>query len=98
MAGYRLIIRSAPSEVIRHLPPSVKRPVRSAIRLLAADPSIGEKLHGELEGFWKYRVNRYRLVYRVRARNRIIELMAIGHRRSIYEEVAELLKSEAKKG
>lgn len=95
MAGYRLAIRSRPAQVIRHLPPDVKRAVKSAIRLLSADPSIGAKLRGELDGLWKYRVNRYRLVYQIERKDRIMDLLAVGRRRGVYEEVAELLRTKA---
>jgi mRNA interferase RelE/StbE len=92
MAGYRLAIRSAAAEAIRHLPPDVKRAVRSALRALAADPAFGERLHAELEGLWKYRVRRFRLVYRVDRKSKLIDVVAVGERRGIYEEVAELLR------
>jgi mRNA interferase RelE/StbE len=92
MAGHRLAIRSRPAEVIRHLPPDVKRAVRSALRALAADPAVGDRLHAELEGLWKYRVRRFRLVYRVDRKSKLIDVVAVGERRGIYEEVAELLR------
>jgi len=74
--------------VIRHLPPEVKRGVKAALRALAGDPSVGEPLRRNLEGLWKYRVRRYRLVYAVERRERTFRIFAVGHRRGIYEEVA----------
>jgi mRNA-degrading endonuclease RelE of RelBE toxin-antitoxin system len=40
------------------------------------------------EGFWKYRVRRYRVVYEIRRREHVIRVIAVGHRRRIYEDVA----------
>ena len=51
------------AEVIRHLPPDLKRGVKHAIRALSMDPFSGEPLVRELEGLWKYRVRRFRIVY-----------------------------------
>jgi mRNA interferase RelE/StbE len=85
---YRPDIRGKVADTIRRLPPSLKRTVRAAIRALAADPAIGEPLHGELEGRFKYRVRRYRIVYRVDHGARVLHIIAVGHRRSIYEELA----------
>jgi mRNA interferase RelE/StbE len=93
MAGCRLVIRSQPAEAIRHLPPQIKRGVRSALRMLRANPAIGEPLQGELEGLRKYRVHRFRLVYRLDRGKRTVDLLAVGQRRTIYEEVAELLRA-----
>ena len=93
MAGYRPQIGSEVADAIRHLPPEVKRALRAAIRALAMNPAAGEPLHGELHGRFKYRVRRYRVVYRVDRAARVVHIVAVGHRRSVYEEVAELLHS-----
>jgi mRNA interferase RelE/StbE len=45
-------------------------------------------LRGELDGLWKFRVRRYRLVYAVDRRQRVIRIFAVGHRRGICDEVA----------
>jgi mRNA interferase RelE/StbE len=88
VAGYRPEIGSEVSAIIRHLPPDVKRALRAAIRALAVNPAAGEPLHAELEGRSKYRVRRYRIIYRVDRAARILRIVAVGHRRSIYEELA----------
>ncbi|WHZ29559.1 MAG: hypothetical protein OJF51_004361 [Nitrospira sp.] len=36
--------------------------------------------------------SRFRVVYAVRQKTRIIRLMAVGHRRSVYEELTERLR------
>jgi mRNA interferase RelE/StbE len=61
--------------------------------MLRANPAIGEPLQGELDGLRKYRVRRLRLVYRLNRKKRIVDLLAVGQRRTIYEEVAELLRA-----
>jgi len=88
VAGYRPEIGSEVSAIIRHLPPDVKRALRAAIRALAVNPAAGEPLYAELEGRFKYRVRRYRIIYRVDRAARILRIVAVGHRRSIYEELA----------
>lgn len=92
MPLYRAEIRSAVVEAIRTLPPEVKRAVKEAVRKITADPALGEPLHGELDGRFKYRVRRYRIVYRIDRQARVVDIIGVGHRRSIYEELAEQLK------
>jgi len=75
------------AEVIRHLPPEVKRQVRAALRAVTTDPAIGEPLRRDLEGLWQFRVRRYRLVYAIDRASRVIRVFAVGHRRGIYEEI-----------
>jgi mRNA-degrading endonuclease RelE of RelBE toxin-antitoxin system len=74
------------AEVIRHLPPAIKKSVKLAIRALSEDPELGEPLVGVLEGLWKYRVRRFRIVYELDRRS--LRIVAVGHRRSIYEDLA----------
>ena len=85
--GWRVDVPPHVAQVIRHLPPEVKRGVKAALRALAADPSIGELLRRDLEGLWKFRVRRYRLVYEVDRPARVLRIFAVGHRRDIYEEI-----------
>ena len=42
-------------------------------------------------------VRRFRVVYAVHQKTRIIRLMAVGHRRSVYEELTERLRRETPK-
>ena len=76
------------AEVIRSLHPDLKRSIKAAIRAIATDPECGEPLRRELEGLLKFRVRRFRIVYAIDRKTRTIRLMAVGHRRHIYEEVA----------
>jgi mRNA interferase RelE/StbE len=72
------------AELIRSLHPDLKRPIKSAIRAIAADPECGNPLKRELDGLRKYRVRRFCIVYAVDQKIRIIRLMAVGHRRYVY--------------
>ncbi len=92
MAGFRPDIPPHVSEVIRHLPPDLKRSVKQALRALSLDPFSGEPLLRELEGLRKYRVRRFRIVYALDRGRRIIRIFAVGHRREIYEKLAAQLR------
>lgn len=41
-----------------------------------------------MRGFSKYRVRRFRIVYGVDRARRVLRIVAVGHRRAIYEEAA----------
>ena len=78
--------------IVRRQPPDVKRSVREAVRALSINPQLGEPLRRELEGLWRYRVRRFRIVYGIDRNRRILRIFAVGHRRTVYEEVAESLR------
>ena len=94
MLSYRTDIRTRVAEVIRGLPPGVQRSVKQALRALALDPWRGEPLRGELKGRFKYRVRRYRIVHTIDRDARILHVIAVGHRHTVYEEFAEKLKED----
>jgi mRNA interferase RelE/StbE len=86
VTGFRASIPPEVAEVIRHLPPDLKRSIKAAIRAIAENPLLGDILVKELDGFSKYRVKRFRIVYAVHGKQREVRLFAVGHRRTIYEE------------
>lgn len=92
MAGgsrrFTLDIPPAVAEVIRHLSPDLKRGVRAALRALSVDPRQGAPLVRGLEGKWRYRVRRYRIVYEIDSKARVLRVVAVDHRRHIYEDLA----------
>jgi mRNA interferase RelE/StbE len=69
--------------------------VHGAIRAIAANPECGEPLKREPDGLRKYRVRRFRIVYAIHQKTRIIRLMAVGHRQSVYEELTERFRRNA---
>jgi mRNA interferase RelE/StbE len=69
-----------------------KRSVKQAIRSLSSNPFLGEPLLRELSGLWKYKVRRFRVIYKVDRKAWLIRIIAIGHRREVYEELADRLR------
>ena len=92
MAGYRPDIPPHVAETIRHLPPDVKRGIKAALRALSDGSAVGEPLQRDLEGFLKYRVKRFRIVYAFDRPRKIIRILAVGHRRAVYEELANIVR------
>ena len=81
------------ADVIRSLHPELKRSVRAALDEMAANPEAGGPLERELGAYRKFRVRRYRFIYSVEKKARVIQIVAFGHRRDIYEEAAAQLKN-----
>ena len=92
MAIYRPDIPPQVAEIIRHLPPDIKRSVKQALRSLSADPFSGTPLIRELSGLWKFKVRRFRIVYEPDRKARLIRIFAIGHRQEVYEKLVDRLR------
>ena len=91
---YRTDIPVHLADVMRSMHPELKRFVRNALDSIAANPESGEPLQGELSKYWKYRVRRFRIVYGIDRAKRIVRIVAIAHRREVYEELVARLKKK----
>jgi mRNA interferase RelE/StbE len=91
MEPYRLRVPAGIEKLVRGLHPELKRKVRSGLDRIRTDPEVGKELRDELAGLRSLRAGRFRIVYRVAAR-RLIDLVAVGPRRTIYEETLRLLR------
>ena len=79
------------ARLISKLPPEIKRFVRATIETLLDKPQIGTELTGELDGYYSYRIRRYRVIYRVNEEESCIDVYHVGHRRDVYETLRSLL-------
>lgn len=53
---------------------------------LDADPRrFGKRLKANLAGLWRYRVGNYRIICRIVDNELIVLVLAVGHRKTIYE-------------
>lgn len=89
--SHRLRVPHRVAETIRGLHPTLKQQIRAALQVFIQRPAAGKALKKELAGLRSYRVGRSRIVYRL-AGKRTIEIIAIGPRRTIYEETYRLLR------
>jgi mRNA interferase RelE/StbE len=87
----RLRMSEETADLIGSLHPEVKRKVKAALKAILSDPDIGKSLRNELEGLKSFRVGRFRIIYRKPSRG-IIDIVAIGPRKYIYEETYRLVK------
>lgn len=94
MTSFQVVIPPHVGEAIRALHPDLKRSIREAIRAIAADPQCGAPLRRELDGLWKFRVRRFRIVYAIDRKTKTIRLMAVGPRQSLYEELTTQLRKK----
>ena len=70
----------------------LNKPLRKKIidkieRYLAQDPyGLGKPLTGIFKGFWRYRFDDYRIIYRVASHEILITVFRIGLRKSVYSK------------
>ena len=96
VAGYKLKIPHETSGFIKSLHPDLKSRVKAALKSILQDPHSGKALKDELNGLRSFRIRGFRLIYRVSS-GKIVEIIAIGPRKNIYEETFRLVSKKGKK-
>jgi mRNA interferase RelE/StbE len=83
---YRIQVAPAAVRQLRKLDAGARRRVQAAIELLADHPrpSGAKKLVGG-DGEWRVRTGDYRIVYEIHDDVLLILVVAVGHRRDVYQ-------------
>ena len=92
MTSYRIRYTPEAASRIRKLHPEVKQDIRETISTLQASPLSGHALQQELTGFRSFRVRTYRIIYGLNDEARTIDVIFVGQRRNVYEELLALVK------
>lgn len=92
MGRQKLRVSHETAELIRSLHPDLKRKIKAALQAILNDPQAGKALKDDLAGFRSFRVGKFRVVYSKSSDRMIIDIAAIGPRKTIYEETLRLLK------
>ena len=66
----------------------LKLKIKDAAEEIAKDPLVGKPLTRELKGRFSYRAGDYRIIYRVYHSEIVVLILALGHRRDIYEKIS----------
>ena len=69
----------------RRMPKDVELRVRNRIIELSENPYLGLSLVGDLKGFWKDRIGKYRILYRIDENRKTIIFYDVDLRKRIYE-------------
>ena len=91
----KLVVPKEIRELIRTLHPSLKKKVKSSLKIILSNSHSGKALLDELSGLRSFRVSSFRIVYRIQDPGQI-ELVAIGPRERIYEETFRMILKERK--
>jgi mRNA interferase RelE/StbE len=76
---------------VEKMDPSIRKIIKKAIESLAVNPAKGKALSHDLAGLHSLRASDYRIIYRIRERQLIVIVIAVGHRKEIYKRLKELL-------
>ena len=85
------------AQLIRHSHPILKSRIKEALRTIIDDPHCDKALAEELKGLRSFRVGRIRIIYAI-ASKKLIEIVTVGPRKTVYEETYRIISREKGKG
>lgn len=91
---YRLVFEARVTKDLKELDSAVVRQLLRRIesQLAKSPKTVGKPLKGSLKSLWKYRYRDYRVVYRIIDETITILVIAIKHRKDIYEYLERWLE------
>ena len=88
---YRVKLTPTAIRMFNNLNPTIKKQLKSILKVLYENPYLGKELRDELIDFRSLKMKRYRAIYRIDNRNKEAIIYAVGHRKDIYKIVTKLL-------
>lgn len=82
---YKLHIATSAEKDIKKLKYSYQEAILVAFEEIKEEPFIGKPLARELTGRFSYRVGPFRIIYKVKTKDNIVEIITAGHRSIVYD-------------
>ena len=89
---FKIKLTPTASLAFNSLHPETRKQLKNALNILKENPYSGKQLREELNFFRSLKIKRYRVIYQINDNFEYIVIIAIGHRRDIYEIATKLLK------
>jgi len=87
----KLRIPDEVGSLIRSLHPDLKRKIKAGVQRILDNAESGKMLKDDLSGLRSFRVGKFRIIYR--NSKAMIEIIALGPRKTIYEETLRLVRT-----
>jgi mRNA interferase RelE/StbE len=82
---YKSIFAKSFIKEFSKLPRNARERVLEILVKAAENPYVGTRLRGKLEGLWRCRVGKYRVIYLIDEKEFAVVFLDVGLRKSIYE-------------
>lgn len=83
--SYKSIFTPSFTKEFDKLPRDVKERSLEALKKVAEVPYAGTKLRGKLEGLWRWRISKYRIIYLIDEKKKSVVFLDVGLRKAIYK-------------
>lgn len=82
---YQIKLTGKAKKELKNIKKIYKAAIDSALEEIKENPLAGKPLIQELAGRFSYKIDSYRIIYKVNKEDKIICILTAGHRGTIYE-------------
>ena len=82
---YDLKVQKKLAKLDKEIRDEILRYMRTRIETSDSPRRFGKALNSDFKGLWRYRVDDYRIVCRIEDDRVIVLVIALGHRKEVYE-------------
>lgn len=84
---YTVVFKRSAEKQLDTLPKEYRHKILSIIQNLRTNPFLGKRLQGEISHLYSLRMWPYRIIYSVHKKSITITVVAIGHRKDVYQKL-----------
>lgn len=81
---YEIIFKKRAEKFIKKLDKNIQERIFRKISVLRENPRIGKPLIGNLAGLWRWRFDKYRVIYKISQQELVVYVLDFVHRKNIY--------------
>ena len=85
--AYQVLIREKAAKSLEKIDKRIKNKIQPVLLRLRGEPYLGKQLGGELKGYRSIRIWPFRIIYEVQEHQKLIKIVAIGHRQGVYHKI-----------
>ncbi|HEY3347324.1 MAG TPA: type II toxin-antitoxin system RelE/ParE family toxin [Nitrospirota bacterium] len=88
---YKIKFTSKTAKDFKDLDNSVRQAIIKTLHKISLNPELGKPLELNLRDLHSYRAGSYRVVYKIFKKEIHVLIVAVGHRREVYDKLRRLL-------
>lgn len=81
---YNLRISAQATKKLKQISKRRRKAVVEALEEIKENPDLGKPLKRELTGKYSYKLGVYRIIYKISKKDKVVEIITVGHRVSVY--------------
>lgn len=82
---FEIRISSKAEKEVKQIKKIYQKAILSALEDLSYDPFAGKPLTKDLTERFTYRIDSYRIIYKINKKDKIVDILSAGHRAEIYK-------------